>query len=163
MNVKSDVRGWILLSLFVAMLTLVQFGCKAYDAFKEPALRPIKVETADVKLVKQSDETAQFQVTLTISNPNDTALPLIESNLALSVTGHGTASTNYLLHRTAPANLVQTVTVPVVIVTHEQVTTGTSYSTKGTITYQPPGEIRKLLTDSKVPLPSATFNLQGQM
>ncbi|HAI13188.1 MAG TPA: hypothetical protein DCM28_15880 [Phycisphaerales bacterium] len=162
-KIKWEKSGWVMLAMLGVSLTLAQIGCKAVDKFKEPALSPIVVESAQVKLVKQSDEAAQFEVILTITNPNTTPLPLVESTLMLDIDGHGTASTNYLLHRTAPALLSQTVIIPVVIVTSEQVSAGTSWSTKGSITYQPPGEFRKLLTDSNVPLPSAAFDLQGQM
>lgn len=163
MNFKSEKFGWITLILLAGLLALAQVGCKAYEAFKEPALKPVTVDGGTVKLVKQSPEAAQFEVTLTVTNPNDTPLPLTQSSLSLNIDGIGSATTSYLLHRTAPANLSQTITVPVVIVTTQQVSAGVSYATKGTVTYQPPGEIRKLLTDSNVPLPSAAFDLQGQM
>ena len=120
------------------------------------------IQSVEVKLVEQSDEAARFDVTITIANPNTTPLPLGVATVDLEVQDHGKASTRYLLHRTVPANAEQTATVPVVIVTKTPVSAGTQYGSRGTVSYQPPGEFRKIMTDSKVPLPTVTFNTTGQ-
>jgi LEA14-like dessication related protein len=163
MNLKMIDRKTISWGVLTCTLLLMFMGCKAYDAFKEPALSPIKIEKADVILVNQSDEAAKFDVVLTVNNPNKTPLPLVSSSINLALTGHGGASANTLHHRTVPANGTQTVTISIVILTTEKVTAKTDYSVKGELRYQPPGEFRKLLTDSKVPLPAAAFSFQGQM
>ena len=137
-------------------------GCKVYDKFTEPSLQSMTIKTVEVKLVEQSDEAARFDVTITIANPNTTPLPLGVATVDLEVQDHGKASTRYLLHRTVPANAEQTATVPVVIVTKTPVSAGTQYGSRGTVSYQPPGEFRKIMTDSKVPLPTVTFNTTGQ-
>ena len=163
MDVKMIDRNVFSSGMLVCMFLLILTGCKAYDAFKEPALSPIKIEKADIQLVSQSAEAAKFDVTLTVSNPNKTPLPLVSSSMNLAVTGHGGANANSFHHRTVPANGTQTVTISIIILTTEQVTAQTAYTVKGELRYQPPGEFRKLLTDSKVPLPAAAFNFQGQM
>lgn len=160
LNLKNRNRCTTLGLLCLMMLSVV--GCKVYDKFTEPNLQSMTVTDVEVKLVEQSDEAARFDVTLTIRNPNTTPLPLGVADIALEVQDHGRASTRYLLHRTVPANAEQTVTVPVVIVTNTPVSAGTQYGTRGTVSYQPPGEFRKIMTDSKVPLPTVLFNTTGQ-
>jgi LEA14-like dessication related protein len=157
----NDCRKMWLAGL-ACLLMLGMTGCKVYRQFASPDLKAVTVQKVEVKLVEQSAEAAKFDVILTLANPNTTPLPLVKADLSLNVTGHGSGSTEYLLHRTVPANGTQIVTVPVLIVTTQQVTAGTAYATKGTATYEPPGEIRKLMTDSNVPLPAATFDAQGQ-
>jgi len=62
---------------------------------------------------------------------------------------------------TIPANGVQTVTLPAALAT-DTVEAG-DYQVRGTLVYEPPGEIRKLLTEYGVPLPSASFKAQGAL
>lgn len=149
--------------ILLGMMTVGQTGCSVYRKFKSPDLKAMVVEKVDVKLAGQSSEAAKLDVTLTINNPNGTALPLVKTDMTVSIGSLGQASTQYLLHRTVPANGTQTITIPVVILTSEQITAGTSFSAKGVVSYEPPGELRKLMTESNVPLPAVVFDLQGQM
>ncbi|MBL4699934.1 MAG: hypothetical protein JKX85_01625 [Phycisphaeraceae bacterium] len=158
----KNVNRVTVCSLACLCLMLGLSGCQAYKAFKSPDLKPLVIQTVDVKLALQSSEAAKFEVTLLINNPNNTPLPLVNSEFVLDVSGHGKCVTQYVLHRTVPANGTQTVTVPVVIVTREQVTATTGYVVKGVVSYVPPGEFRKLMTESKVPLPVVMFEAEGQ-
>lgn len=155
-------RHLIYLTGLLCLLTMGVTGCKVYRQFTTPSLKPVTVAKVDVTLVKQSDEAAKFDVTLTLENPNSTPLPMKYTDLSLDVAGYGNGHTEYMLHRTVPANGTQTVTVPMVIVTQQKVVAGTAYATKGTVTYVPPGEFRKLMTESNVPLPTAVFDSKGQ-
>ena len=62
---------------------------------------------------------------------------------------------------TLPAGGRQTVPLVASFAADGQDLKGRACTVTGTISYRPPGQLRKVLTESYVPLPSVTFREQG--
>lgn len=134
-------------------------GCAVYKKFRTPALAALVVEQVTVRLVEQSSEGASYRIEVTLQNPNDVDLPLrsAQYQLAVGETSSPTMSANP--HRTLAANARQMVELTVAL---PQPPSG-AWRCQGSITFEPPGEIRKIMTDSHVPLPSVNFTGEGTL
>ena len=139
---------------FIALLLLSTFalGCHGLTNLDTP-----KARVTGVKIIDRSDKATRANVTVQLVNPNRTALPLTQSHYTLSIGDAEPFSYTDRLNRTLPANGSQEITLPAVFIGKP---TG-EYKVNGTVTYEPPGEIRKLMTDSGIPLPFAFFDGKG--
>ncbi len=138
-------------------LLLVAGGCTATSGLQDPVAHVVAV-----KLVEQTQQGARVEVTVTLDNFNNIPLPLTESHYTVSVTGGGVYSANDLPDRTLPASGHQEIIIPAVFATTQKLD-GADYAVHGSVAYRPPGEIRKLLTDSWIPLPTASFSSSGKL
>ncbi len=161
------MKHWLLIVLCVPMLLLV--GCQA--SVKAP-----RVSVAQVRLVEQTAEGARVEVTLAVSNPNTTSLPLRDAHFTLTVPGAGTYAFKDTTDRVLPASITpsggsqvplsnQTATVvllPAAIATTTPLD-GAAYRVTGSVSYQPDTFWRRMLDEMSVPLPTVGFEQSGRL
>ena len=99
-------------------------------------------------------------VTVFAENPNDVALPIVRAKYEVELAGAEAFAFTDLPKATLPANGTQTINLPAAFATDGG---SGNYQVKGQLTYEPPGEVRKLLTEYGVPLPSASFKDNGTL
>ena len=133
-------------------------GCAVYEKMSTPPLDPPPATVKAVRVIEQTEEGAQLEIVIDLKNPNTTALPLVGASYTLSVGGAST-SLSGRPNRTLPASGAQTIYLRAAVPSASA--RGASTHASGTISYEPPGEIRKLLTESSVPLPSTSFQYTG--
>lgn len=141
-------------------------GCKINDGIATPT-----ATVEGVRVVRQSEDGASLQVTVRMENPNTVALPLKNANFTLVLTGIGEFSFIDTPHVTLPAKRtdgdfgpgLQFLNLAAAIATEGKDTQGAAYRVRGSIIYEPPGEIRRLLTESSVPLPAMNFSQSGTL
>ncbi len=155
------MKKWMTLMAVAGVCLLWGSGCQVYKKFRTPDLFPIVVASVAVQLTEKTAEAAKFEVVVTLENPNAVALPLISSEFTLRVNGHSLMSFEDQLHITLPANGTQVVHLQGVMVLASELNAQSNYVVNGTIAYEPPGEIRKIMTESKVRLPSFGFHGEG--
>lgn len=114
-----------------------------------------------VAVTKVSQEGARVEVTVELHNPNEHALPLRVSHYTLRIDGFGETTLRDQPPVTVPAHGSRRMVLPASLVTDGQPLQGQAYAFSGMVTYEPPGEIRRVLTDSGLPLPSASFRSDG--
>jgi len=126
-------------------------------------LKPVAAHVDSVRVDERTAEGVRVLVMVVAENPNDVALPIVRAKYTVELPGAGAEPFRFtdLPMATIPANGVQTVTLPAALAT-DTVEAG-DYQVRGTLVYEPPGEIRKLLTEYGVPLPSASFKAQGAL
>ena len=146
------------LTAVVMVFTATGCGVRKLLKVKRPS-----AQVTSVSVLSQSAEGVRVEVVVNMSNPNQTPLPLLRSQYRLTVDDVGSFEMTDALHRTLPAGGRQVVTLPAVFEAAGVSLTGTRYTIAGSITYVPPGQIRKLLTESSIPLPSVPFQAAGQL
>ncbi len=149
-------------SVIVGAALVLAVGC----SIRPPRYHHVTTPAAEVKSVavtQVSDEGARVEVTVELHNTNKLALPLRVSRYSLSIESIGQTRLTDLPPVTIPAGGSRTMVVPAAIATDGQPLQGLGYTFEGTVTYEPPGEIRKVMTESGVPLPSAAFRGQGTL
>lgn len=134
-------------------------GCRVVEKARMERVDPPVVTVTDARVVEQTAEGARIDFTLELSNPNAVALPLIASRYQVSASGSA-VSLSHPPNRTLPAGGRQTLILSAALPGSLR---GAEYNFSGSITYKPPGEIRQLLTESYVPLPSVGFTHQGTL
>ena len=133
-------------------LSLALVGCDDLKSVEKPSTRVLSA-----RLVDETDEGARILVEVELTHKNKVALPLVNADYSGEIQGIGDYDGQDLPNRTLPINSRQVVTLPMVYRTDEPVT-GLAIDVSGNIEYQPPGEIRKLLTESGIPLPKTGFS-----
>lgn len=118
---------------------------------------PDAVVTA-VELTEVSPQGASARIVIDLTNTNDEPMPLKIARYRLTL-GGGAYSGNTHANATVPARggvrLTLTGAVPGA--------PGDTYDVSGAIEYQPPGEVRELLTDFNYPLPTIPLRGAGQV
>jgi hypothetical protein len=143
-------------------------GCAAGGGLAEPTARVV-----GVVLASQTHEGARLETVIELENPNRTPVPLVEAEYTVSLQGVGSYTAREWLHRTIPAAAGpgdggspgrQVVRLPVAIAnTGWGDLAGAAYEVEGSVSYRPAGEIRQLLTEMRVPLPSVGFEGSGRV
>lgn len=144
----------------IVCLAAVLGGCSSN-------LRQVTTRVDSVRIDDQTDQGVRVLVTVVAENPNDTPLPIVKARYEVSLTGGagggGAFAFTELPKATLPAHGTQMITLPAAFALNGGDAVGTSYEVAGQLTYEPPGEIRKLLTEYNVPLPTASFKDEGQL
>ncbi len=109
-----------------------------------------------VELTEVSEAGAAARVIVELSNPNDVPLPLRIAQYKVAL-GEVSYSGDTHPNATIPAHGTQRITLPAAVSGRP----GDAYKVNGTITFQPPGEIRQLMTDVGIPLPWVSINGEG--
>jgi len=151
---RCDGRNLPVKRIAILVLSLAAVGCHGVSNLTTP-----KAHVTGVKVIERSPTATRADVTVQLINPNRTALPLKKSHYTLKIGDAEPFSYTDRLNRTLPANGSQTVTLPAVFTGQP---TG-DYKVNGSVTYEPPGEIRKLMTDSGIPLPFTLFDGEGKV
>ena len=152
-----------MLNRYVLMMltaTLCLSGCKVFLALEKPIAR-----VQSVTLDEQTEHGSRVLVTVELANPNDVALPLVDAQYTLLLApGSRVVSFRDAPNRTLPSKGRQVITLPAALpVSGGGNLRGASYRVAGSINYEPPGEIRELLTEAGIPLPSSEFFGSGTL
>ncbi len=126
-------------------------------------LRQVTTRVDSVRIDEQTDQGVRVLVTVVAENPNDVPLPIVKARYKVELSGADTFTFLELPKATLPAHGTQTITLPAAFALDGANAADLSYRVAGHLTYEPPGEIRKLLTEYNVPLPSASFKDEGRL
>jgi hypothetical protein len=137
-------------------LGLLVLGSGCQNGIRDPITR-----VASVNIVEQSSEATRVEVTVELANPNRDPLPLTESAYTVRVGNARAFSSTEQLHRTIPSRGRQIVVLPAVF--RGSAAAGGDYQVNGSVTYNPPGEIRRGMTEMGIPLPSTGFRDSGKL
>jgi LEA14-like dessication related protein len=153
------------IDIFVVLLILTAMvGCRLADRFKIESVPTPVAKVLSVRLVERGAEGVRIEITVKLTNPGELALPLVGANYTVKVADQKRVAFTSQPNRTLPAGGSQTVVLPAALaVSGRAVRGGAAVSVKGSIVYEPPGEIRLLLTESKVPLPMSSFQHRGRL
>lgn len=123
-------------------------------------LTPPTADVTEARVDAATPEGSRVVFTVTLQNANDVPLPIRRTNYTVTL---GTQSFEFtdLAAATIPANGAQVVVIPAAFAVPEAGLSGAAYELRGHVTYEPPGEVRDLLTDSGVPLPRVGFVERG--
>ena len=142
---------------------LVILCCVAMLGGCSANLRQVTTRVDSVRIDEQTDQGVRVLVTVVAENPNDVPLPIVKARYKVGLSGGGEFVFTELPKATLPAHGTQTITLPAAFALDGGSAAGASYQVTGQLTYEPPGEIRKLLTEYNVPLPSASFKDDGAL
>lgn len=157
-------------TLLTACIVACAFACSGCGSKSKTKIKVVTptASAATVSIVEQTGEGARLLVSLELTNPNAIALPLHKAVYTVTVAGvaagaGGAVTMEDVTSLTLPANGTQKLKYPLAIVTDGQGIAGASYTVSGTVEYEPPGEVRKLLTESGVSLPKVRFSGAGEL
>lgn len=137
--------------------TMLLTGCGVPQMFQIEA-PTTRVNGASVTAT--SDEGTQVTVFVQVRNPNMAPLPLLRIHYTLNVDGRVVTYADEV-HRTLPSAGIQIVALPVAMPSDGAEFGGRQFDISGSITYKPPGQLRKLLSESRIPLPTIAFAGSG--
>lgn len=137
----------------MGLLAAFLCGCSGVQS---PTARVVGFSVQEV-----TDEGVRGLVELELRNPNDTPLPLTKADYSVSLGQLGTQTYHDKLAHTIPAEGKQMVLLPAAWATGGNLAGQRDLAISGSVTYQPPGEVREVLTESKIPLPSVNFSGRG--
>ena len=152
--------------LMMAGLTFGSGGCQTAAKLKSRTIAKPVVRVGEVRLVEQTSEGARVRATVELKNPNDVALPLSRHQFSITIwlkSGDHTFEYADQPRRTLPAQGKQDLKLIAAFDTDGQPVDAVFYSVNGTIEYQPPGQVRRLLTDLRVPRPSVEYTATGRL
>jgi len=142
------------LGLLVGTLT----GCLSVGA-ERPAAR-----FGALDIDQQTGEGARVLLTVEVDNPNDFDLELTEATYKINVEGVAAFSFDGVVpDKALPPEGTQQITFPAALGAGGRPLQGRSYNVSGSLTYEPPGELRAILTESGFPLPSVPFSGSGRL
>lgn len=150
------MNKWICL---IAVSAALLSGCQVSD---DNLQRPTS-SVSDVWLEEQTPRGVRLMVRVEVDNPNDIPLPVTKTDFSLTVKDVGTFEFADQPPVALPPNGTQTIELAAAFGNGERPTAGHAYTVRGDVTYEPPGEIRKLLTEYRVPLPSTPFSKRGHL
>ena len=134
---------------------LVMVGC---TGVQQP-----RVDVRSPQLLQTTQDGGRMSVTLELTNPNAEPLSLPRAFYALSVEGLGTYRFEGKPNAALPPRGSQQVSFAGAIAAAPAEWQGRRYRVNGRIEFEPPGQIREMLTESGVPLPSITFEQEGEL
>ena len=137
-------------------------GCSAVKLPQPPV--PVQTPAATVSSgvrTATSREAGRYLITVRLENPNDFPLPITRADYTLTV-GQARYEGDLIPPATLPALGSVHIELPAVLVAGESsAATDAAYETSGTVQLYPPGEIRALMHDLGLPLPTASFSGAG--
>ena len=141
----------------LALVALSLSGCSTVATCPTVTLR-------ELVMLERTDQGASFEAVLQLHNPNRTPLPLALGQYTIVLGPTGDAFTwTVPLHRTIPGKSTQVVALPAAFRSAGQDLRAAPYTISGLIRYDPPGRVRKFLTESNVPLPQVSFHATGRL
>ena len=139
-----------------------------------------RAEVRGVSATDRSQEGLRLEIVVDLENTGDEILPLVASQYTVTIDQVGSYESSDRLIRTLPAaNELETgrgdatatprqpgrqvIQLPVALPWDGRDVAGLTYRVEGTVSYRPPGEIRALLSEAKLPLPLVYFNGSGEL
>ena len=148
--------------LIVVALVATGSGCTppklSWDGLKRPSSK-----VRHVSILEQTEQGAVVEVSVELRNPNEVPLPLVSSRYTVAVDRVQSFTLHDEVHLTLPAGGRQIVRLGAAFASDGGELKGRACTVSGTITYRPPGQFRKVMTESYVPLPSVAFRGQGTL
>ena len=139
----------LLPSLMMALLLLV--GCVGAPSAK----------VTEVLVEEQTDQGTRLVVIVELTNPNQTPLPMPKAHYWVKV-GDETFDFQTIPLATLPGQGTQTLQFPAALTAGRSLS-GQPYRVWGRISYEPPGDVRRLLVDYRMPLPAVDFSQRGTL
>lgn len=152
---------WLLLTL----LCCASIAC-AKKKVPDPKLWEIQTPQARVvsmKVTSQTDDGFRVEATVQLDNENRVPLPLLDIHYTIAIEGVGSISLVDHAHRTIPAFGSQRIVLPASFAWEESSIAGLPWQVEGNVKYQPPGELRQIMTETNIPLPDSTFKNSGKL
>jgi LEA14-like dessication related protein len=118
-------------------------------------------QVVEVKILETSPQAVRVAVTVEMTNRDEVPLPLTIADYYVDLPGTKTYRSSQRPLATIPANGTQQFQLTAAVPTAGEAPA--TYRVGGTIEYEPPGEIRMLLTESGVPLPRVGFQGTGEL
>ncbi|MBI1370235.1 MAG: hypothetical protein GC162_16495 [Planctomycetes bacterium] len=147
----------MMLIAVLAAMTLTGCGPIKMPRMPVPVQDPT-TDIASVNLVDASEKAGKYDITITLVNPNNFELPMTFATYSLTV-GERTYEGSAIPNTTLPALSQIQFTVPAVL--EGPAAAGQNFTAEGTITLNPPGQIRQLIYELGIPMPTAHFDGQG--
>ena len=150
--IRHVIRQVMLLG---ALLAVTAIGCTG--------VRQPNANVTDATVAERTAEGRRIEFTVNVSNPNDTALPVKAMPYRVTVDGVGEFDMTDRPAVSLPPKGQQTVTVAAAFPDGAQTWSGRRFRITGWLKYQPPGQLRELMTQYRVPLPSVPFKAEGRL
>ena len=141
-----------------ALLAVPGGGCSGTPGFEYPTAKVVAV-----RIDQQTDQGVRVVVVVNLNNPNDYPLPLVQGNYTVNLTGIGTFEDGAKSERTLPSRGTETIELPAAFATKGVAVLGRDYQVHGSVTCQPPSNLRALMTDMEIPLPAIGFASTGSL
>ena len=142
--------------IFSALLLLsTSVGCVS--------LTPPEVEVTGLRPVATSQQGGRFEISLAVSNPSSTPLPLPEASYRLRIDGVGEYAYIDLPAMVVGAKQTQNLRLPAAIAGRAADLADRPWSVRGSLVYEPDRPIRKFLTETGAPLPRVLFDGEGKV
>lgn len=158
-NMKSLV--W----LMVLGLSLACVSC-AKKKHPDPALWQIQSPQAKViscHVTQQTDAGFRVEAVIELSNDNRVPLPLLDTHYTIKIEKVGSISLVDEAKRTVPAFGKQQLILAASFAWKDPAPAGAVWTVTGRVKYDPPGELRQILTETKIPLPDSHFHDSGKL
>jgi hypothetical protein len=146
------IAGW------VGVLVFAAGGCGIIKLPRLPKpLAPIHATIERATLVDMTDEAAAVDVYLRLVNTNDEPMPMVIARYTVEC-GQARFTGDQVPNATMPDDaLEQVVRFPAVLLDVGD-PVGKKVRARGTIEIQPPGEIRQLMSEWRLPRPTVSFD-----
>jgi len=143
-------------AIAVAVLMLTGLGLGGCLGTPSPRAEVVGVDVADV-----SGDGTRVIVRVAVTNESDEELPLPKAEYTVSVEGVETFSYTAVPTTVVPIGEGSTSMMELPAAFAGGDLTGREYRVSGSLTYTPPGDLRRLATDYRVPLPITLFSGRG--
>lgn len=143
-------------AVLVAAMGL-QTGCGSQNRLLPSFVSDPQITVESVRRVAVSPAGSQYEIVLTLTNPNKEPLPLTLASYQLQIGGES-YSTQANPNAELPVGQTLTIRLPAAIVAQ-----GNDYSLSGSVHYKPLGQLRDVMTDVGIPLPRQAFRSAGQI
>lgn len=135
----------------LGLLMALAVGCEAVPS----------ADVLDVRVVDQTEQGGRVIMEVDVFNPNDFPLPMPTADYKVTIQDAGSFTFNGVIPLVVmPMQGTQTLQLPAAYSTDVPLA-GKSFTARGTIYYDPPGEFRAFLKESGFPLPDVTFSREG--
>lgn len=137
-------------------------GCTVFSRLREPGIEPPTLKVGKVHVVDHTPEGVRVQLTVVLGNPNPVAIPLVTNSYRVTVAGKTFAFVD-AVKRTLPARGHQRLTLSAALATGSTDMSGAVCRVTGAVEYRPPGQLRRILTDSGMSLPNVVYSTSGKL
>lgn len=151
--------------LLVLGLSLACVSC-AKKKHPDPKLWNVQSPVAKVisfKVTQQTDAGFRVEAVVELTNENRVPLPLLDIYYEISIDKVGTIALVDDANRTVPSFGKQQMTLPASFAWDGPAPAGASWTVTGRVKYDPPGELRQIMTETKIPLPDSNFHDTGKL